>query len=235
MVKLKFLPPPDWLEVSLPDRHIALLTDDGSVLVFKVAQALVQQGWNVVVLSFPLSLLPNRGILPSEVSRVELEELSEECLQQQLLAIAKTFGSIAGFIHLHPLMDTHQSSEICYLETDEKIVKQVFLMAKHLKASLNTAAQLGYSCFCTVAHLDGAFGLEHRLDFGAISAGLFGLTKSLNQEWSSVFCRAIDLSSEIDVAQSAQYIVAELHDPDRCITEVAYSSQGRTTLGLETV
>jgi hypothetical protein len=48
-----------------------------------------------------------------------------------------------------------------------------------------------------------------------------------------VFCRAIDLSSDLDVDQSVQYILAELHDPNCLITEVGYSFQGRTTLVCE--
>jgi NAD(P)-dependent dehydrogenase (short-subunit alcohol dehydrogenase family) len=230
-VRLKILPPPDWLEHSLSNNHIALLTDDGSLMTSQLAQSLTDQGWNVVVLSFPLSLVPNR--LPLGVNRVELEDLSEAHLQQQLAAIAETYGPIAVFIHLHPIIQANSSSGICYSEINKAIVKQVFLMAKHLKSLLNASAEAGYSCFCTVTRLDGAFGLEQRVNFDAINAGLFGLTKSLNQEWSRVFCRAIDLSPHIDATHSAQHIVAELYDPDRCIAEVAYGSQGRTTLTLE--
>lgn len=132
-------------------------------------------------------------------------------------------------------MDIPKNNKINYLEIDKIIIKQIFWLAKHLKLSLNTAAELGYSCFCTVARLDGSFGLENQNNFSAISGGIFGLTKSLNQEWSKVFCRAIDLSAEIDLKQAAQYILAELHDADRCITEVAYNSQGRKTLTWETI
>lgn len=189
----------------------------------------------MIVISFPLSILPDRATLPLTVNRIELTDIRAEYLQQQLTAITKNFGLIAGFIHLHPIMDIPNTSQISYLEIDKIIIKQIFLLAKHLKLSLNTAAELGYSCFCTVAHLDGCFGLENRNNFSAISGGLFGLTKSLNQEWSKVFCRAIDLSTEIDIVQSAQFILAELHDVDRCITEVAYNSQGRKTLTWETI
>ena len=38
--------------------------------------------------------------------------------------------------------------------------------------------------------------------FGAVDGGLFGLTKTLNLEWESVFCRALDLSPDLDAAQS---------------------------------
>ncbi|BDA71523.1 hypothetical protein CAL7716_056890 [Calothrix sp. PCC 7716] len=49
-------------------------------------------------------------------------------------------------------------------------------------------------------------------------------------EWANVFCRAIDLSPQLDADTSARCIIAELHDPNRYLTEVAYGSHGRVTL-----
>ncbi len=229
-VKLKTLLQPDFLDFSLPEGHIGLITDDGSQITSKLAHSLIEQGWKVVVLSFPQSLIPQRSPLTTGVTRVTLENLSEEHLQEQLQAIASDYGAIGALIHLHPVFTANHTGIVPYLEQEKAIVKHVFLMAKHLKQSLNEAAQHGRSCFCTVAHLDGAFGLEHKVNFGAIGAGLFGLTKSLRWEWPKVFTRAIDLSPAIDAQQSAQHIIAELHDPNNYVAEVAYSSQGRVTL-----
>lgn len=115
--------------------------------------------------------------------------MTEELLQHKLSAIATNFGNIGAFIHIHPVFEVNQTPT--YLETEKAIVKHVFFMAKHLKQSLNEAARYERSCFLTVNRLDGAFGLEHnvypersrRVNFGAIGAGLFGLTKTLKWEW----------------------------------------------------
>ncbi len=230
---LKTLPRPDFLEFKLPEGHISLITDDGSLTTGQLAQSLIDQGWKVVVMSFPLSLMPKQLPLPTGVTRVTLANLSEDHLQQQLEAISTHCGMIGAFIHLHPLFAAEQTGRIPYLKEEKAIVKHVFLMAKHLKQSLNTAATQGRSCFCTVAHLDGAFGLEYKHNFGVIGAGLFGLTKSLRWEWPNVFTRAIDLSPTLEAQESAYYIVAELHDPNRYISEVGYSFQGRVTLIAE--
>lgn len=195
-----------------------------------MAQLLTEQGWKIVVLSFPQSLVPQHSPLPSGVNRVNLVDLSEEHLQQQLATISTQYGSIDAFIHLNPLFEVIYNGKIPYLEQEKAIVKHVFLIAKHLKKSLNDTTHSGRSCFCTVTRLDGAFGLGQNVSFGPISAGLFGLTKTLNWEWQQVFCRAIDLSPHIDAEQSAQHIFAELHDPNRYITEVAYNSHERVTL-----
>ncbi|WP_199331906.1 type I polyketide synthase [Anabaena lutea] len=230
-VKLKTLPRPDFWECKLPEGHISLITDDGSLTTTKLAHALVEQGWKVVVLSFPQTLVPQQLPLPLGVSRVIMANMSEQHLQLLLQSITTQHGKIGAFIHLHPQFNTENTGKISYLETEKAIVKQVFLIAKHLKPTLNTAADLeGRVSFCTVAHLDGTFGLEHKENFGVIGAGLFGLTKSLRWEWPKVFLRAIDLSPTLDPHQSAEYIVAELHDSNRYIGEVGYSSQGRVTL-----
>lgn len=221
---------PDRLIFSLPEPFICLLTDDGSLTTANLAQSLIKQGWPVVVLSFPPSVLSKPSPLPTGIKRFVLPELTEASVEQQLDKITKTYGSIGAFIHLHPCFSLTTFNEIHYLEADKMIVKQVFFMAKHLKKSLTEAASQGYGCFITAARLDGMFGLGQKNNFSAIAAGLFGLTKTVNLEWPSVFCRAIDLSPAVSPEPSAQYILAELHDPNRRIFEVGYSERGRATL-----
>jgi hypothetical protein len=83
----------------------------------------------------------------------------------------------------------------------------------------------------TVARLDGALGLSTNSAFSAIGGGLFGLTKTLNQEWQEVYCRALDLAPELSPEKVAQYILTELHDPNRLLVEVGYNAHGeRSTL-----
>jgi hypothetical protein len=230
LVQLSILPIPDRLKLHLPEGHIGLVTDDGTELTTQLVQTLIQQGWKIVVLSFPSSVIAQSAPLPADVPRVTLQALTETELEQKLALITSTYGSIAGFIHLHPSFQLPANQALTFIETEKDIVKQVFFMAKHLKSILNQTALTGHSCFYTVARLDGAFGLERSHNFGAIAAGLFGLTKSLGHEWQSVFCRALDISPAIDAAQAAQWIAVELQDPDRSIREVAYGVQGRTTL-----
>ena len=230
LVRLKTQPSPDFFDFTLPDEAVALITDDGSLTTSKLAHSLTERGWKVVVLSFPQFLIAERSSLPEGITRVLLKDLSEEHLKQHLAVIDANYGQIAAFIHLNPSIRDDQSKEIRYIEAEAALVKQVFVIAKHLKQPLNQAARQGRSCFITVAHLDGEFGTGRKTNFGAIGGGLFGLTKTLNQEWSPVFCRAIDLSPDLAPEQSVQYILAELHDPNRLITEVGYTFGRRTTL-----
>ncbi|MDB9375835.1 type I polyketide synthase [Nodularia sphaerocarpa] len=234
--KLQFLPPPDSLDFALPEGHVSVITDDGSLTTSQLAQSLSDRGGKVVVLSFPPSIVPQQSLLPPGVNRVVLADMTEELLQHKLSAIATHFGTIGAFIHIHPVFEGSQTP--AYSAQEKAIVKHVFFIAKHLKQTLNEVARYERSCFLTVNRLDGAFGLEHnihpersrRVNFTAIGAGLFGLTKTLKWEWPKVFTRAIDLSPAINAHQSAEYIIAEMHDPNLYISEVAYGSQGRVTL-----
>jgi hypothetical protein len=235
---LKPLPDPDWLDVPRPTAPVCILTDDGSPTTTKLADLLTHQGWKVVVLSFPATIVPHKSALSAGIERVILEDMSETHLQTQLTAIATRYGigdrgrgsEIGAFIHLNPLFSFSRQAGLVYDVAERAIAKCVFLVAKHLKPSLTTAAQTGRSYFLTVARLDGVFGTSHEVNFGAIGAGLFGLTKTLNQEWTQVFCRAIDLAPSLDPEVSAQCILAEMHDPNLGLMEVGYSSQGRVAL-----
>ncbi|MBU7586444.1 MAG: acyltransferase domain-containing protein [Nostoc sp. TH1S01] len=218
--QLKILPLPDSLEFSLPEGHICLITDDGSLTTSHVVQTLCDRGWKVVVLSFPQAIIAQQAPLPAGVERITLADMSEELLQHKLSAIATNIGTIGSFIHIHPQA----------VEQDKAIVKHIFFVAKHLKKSLTETANYTRSSFLAVARLDGAFGLEHNTNYGAIAGGLFGLTKTLRWEWPKVFARSIDLSPAIDAQNSAEHIIAELCDSNLYINEVAYGSQGRVTL-----
>jgi hypothetical protein len=105
-------------------------------------------------------------------------------------------------------------------------------MAKHLAGPLNQAGDHFRPAFLTVTRLDGRFGLGEGSDFAPITGGLFGLVKTLNLEWERVFCRAIDLSPDLNPAESAFLVIAEMHDPNRLVMEPGYNLQGRATLTL---
>ncbi|MBW4528439.1 MAG: SDR family NAD(P)-dependent oxidoreductase [Phormidium tanganyikae FI6-MK23] len=233
------LPPPDWLDFSLPVQSVCLVTDDGSPLTVQLVQKLTTQGWQVVVLSFPETLVaqPQPSTLP--LPRIVLKDLSEAHLKQQLDAITQQYGSIAIFIHLQPRFETspiaatpEHSQIMLHHPAATATLKHLFFIAKYLKRSLMEAAQYHRSCFLTVTRLDGEFGLKSASLNSAdmLSGGLFGLTKTVNLEWSQVFCRAIDIAPDCSVTTAAQQIVQELHDPDRLIAEVGYGAAGRVTL-----
>ncbi|MFN4955268.1 MAG: beta-ketoacyl synthase N-terminal-like domain-containing protein, partial [Aphanizomenon sp.] len=217
IAKLQQLPIPDSLEFSLSDNHIALITDDGSDITNKLATNLIAKGWKTVVLSFP----GIESTVNEDINKVVLTDWNEETLEHHLKQIADNYGTVAAFIHLQPATP---------LNVDKSILLHVFLIAKYLKEPLKKASKFGRSCFINVAHLDGEFGLGETHNFSAIAGGLFGLSKTINQEWENVFCRSIDLNPDLDTETSVKHILAEIYDPNLLIQEVGYSSKGRVNL-----
>ena len=83
-----------------------MLTDDGSNLTIQVAQALLQQQWKVIVLSFPPSIVTPTVNFPEKINRVVLRNMEELHLKEQLAAISEEYGEIGAFIHLNPVNST---------------------------------------------------------------------------------------------------------------------------------
>lgn len=216
------LPAPDYLEFQMSQLGACVITDDGSPLTEQVVQRLSDQGWPVVVLQFPGTLVkitPSSAITERLPLAVIDQKLVESSLQQQLSTIARTHGSIHTFIHLHPQDPV----------SDKGVVKAVFFLAKQLRPFLVQPGQRERRSFITVTQLDGELGLGSGSS-RTVSGGLFGLTKTLRLEWPTVFCRAVDVAPEFSVAEVANVLLAELHDPNVFIREVGHGRSGRMTL-----
>jgi hypothetical protein len=155
----------------------------------------------------------------------------EEQVPELLCTLTEQYGSLGAFIYLHP---THwQDSESDAGLAEKAALKQVFLLLRHLKQPLQQAAQQERGALLMVTRLDGSLGISLNNDFSPLAGGVFGLLKTLYQEWESVFCRAIDMAPSLNTKQSVRCILAELYDPSPLPVEVGYSSEGRTTLVAE--
>jgi acyl transferase domain-containing protein/acyl carrier protein len=225
-VQLKALPQPDSLDLTIPENHFVLITNDGSEVTHRLVAKLADKGCKTVVLTFPYL----ESNLSEEIAQIRLNDWHEETLQEHLTELTTKFGCVGGFIHLHPYFNHNSNNN---LGIDKAIVQHVFLIAKHLKEDLNQLAKKERACFFAVVRLDGELGTAKTHNFSPISGGLFGLTKSLNQEWPEVFCRTLDLSPDLDADTTVKHILAELQDPNLLVTEVGYNKTNRFTLVAE--
>ena len=186
-------------------------------------------------MQYPQNILKSHSYLPGDIERVVLSDMSENHLQTRLKELSANGGEVAVYIHLAPPEHILNSNDADPDEIHKTILKHTFLMAKHLKPDLNNAAKQGRGVFMTVTHLDGEFGLGKEAEFQPVEGGLAGLVKTLNLEWQAVFCRAIDLNPALGSDRTTDYIVAELFDPNRLMTEVGYTTDGRHTLVVNPV
>jgi hypothetical protein len=167
--------------------------------------------------------------MPENIRCVQMEDLTETGIQNTLIKIQQEYGPAGMYIHLDPPGTEERSLN----EVENTVARTTFLVAKYLMKNLTESSRLNYAAFVTVTHLDGEFGLTTSGLFEPVSGSLFGLVKTLNLEWEKVFCRAIDLSPDVNIATAVEHIMAELYDPNRLISEVGYSNKGRFTLVVE--
>ena len=202
-----------------------------------LADALSKQGWTPAILRFSeISAFVNkkRKAFAKDTTFIELTSSAETELQSSLKSFSEKHGSIGGFIHLHPV--SKSSSESNLEDGTNVFLKQAFLSAKNICSSLQKAAESGKrrSHFLAVTRLDGELGMGSG-QFGAVSSGLSGLTKTAGVEWPDVFCRFVDLQPKLKDEIAANCILQELHDPDLRINEVGYSSSGKAGTSRMTV
>ena len=216
----------------MPSRdQTCLITDDGTPLTRTLVSALEQKGWNrIVILALPKALIPPSEIESKAAHSFVLKKADEPYLTETLGQIQQTHGPIFSFVHLHPLQSFDLSAKERFSKKEKQVLKLVFLIAKHLAKPLNEAASKQRTVFMTVARINGKLGYQIDSDASPIAGGLFGLLKTANIEWEPVFCRALDLSPEINDRDASQKIIAEMSDSDCRISEVGYTPTERYTL-----
>ena len=233
IVKIQILPEPDFLEFDMAEGEICLVTDDGTEMTAALCDALCKKGWKVAVLSFPKDMVAGQSSLTQGVDRILLEDMKEETLESAVKAVESDLGHVGGFIHLDPCpllkSDSESEQKLVFPENEKDILTHVFLMAKLMKDSLVSHKPADRRFFMTIARIDGKFGISGESS-NLISGGLFGLSKTLNLEWPSVFCRGVDIDPDMDVDATVSAIISEIHDPDQRIRETAYGTDGRITL-----
>lgn len=219
---LRYLPAPDALQV--PQEGITLVINDGSALTPALCVDLADKGHQVVVLTFSTGSAMSNQPLQAGIAEHSLFDRSEEtiaCLLSQLP------DSVSQCIYLHPRIASAVDVGTFAPEQEITWLKTAFLLAKLLKFTLTAEHWKTRPAFVIVVRQDGAFGTRNAGQEAILGGGLFGLVKSLNLEWPSVFCRAIDLSSELASTKAAETIRQELNDADQGLVQVAYDESGR--------
>ena len=104
-----------------------------------------------------------------------------------------------------------------------------------MQPALNDLGKQQRANFLTITRLDGKIGLGGRGNISVVGGGLNGLTKSLNLEWTPVYCRAVDIQPELPANIIATQVIAELHDADITTVETGYSENGRCTITTDSI
>ena len=202
------LPRPFQWSQEETEGQVVLLTHDGTEVTQQLSQALIQQGWRVVVLCLPGIEAPEQA----HVTTLSLAQIGDQAVQQ-MLEQAQRQGSLRWFIHLHPAAPGR-----------EDIVQAVFWIAKHLQPIFAQYPQERCG-FLAALRLDGTLGYGTATAPDWVAAGVPGLVKSLNREWPTVYCRAVDLHPQLSAEQVVERLLVEWQDTHVAIAEVGYDAQ----------
>jgi NAD(P)-dependent dehydrogenase (short-subunit alcohol dehydrogenase family) len=222
-VELKYLPQPDQLEFSMPTSHVIVVTNEGSALTPIVISKLREKGNQVVALN--LSGIKN----PINGNAITLSGSTDQDVAKAIQEVQSNYGKIGSLIHLHPHFEFQGSNFTQHFSIEKEVLKTLFFIAKHVKQDLNELGVKQRANFLTITRTDGKLGQGKRGNISVIAGGIPGLVKSLNLEWSPVFCRAVDIQPELSIDMIADQLIAEYQDANVSIVEVAYSEKGRET------
>lgn len=217
------MPQPDKLEFTLPTSHVVLVSNDGSDLTSQVISTLKEKGNQVVTLN--LNGINN----PISNNAITLSDSSDQSVANALQEIHEKYGKIGSFIHLHPHFEFQAPNFTKHFSAEKDILKTLFFIAKHVQKDLNDLGENQRANFLTCTRMDGKLGQGKRGNTSIVGGGITGLVKCLNLEWSPVFCRAVDIQPELSADQLVKQLMAEYHDANVSIVEVAYSEEGRKT------
>ncbi len=142
--------------------------------------------------------------------------------------------SLEGACGLVIIPDLERLSDDGSNPEDLVLLKDAFLLSRHVAPELLGASESGAALFASVTRLDGTFGLSGSPLSKPVSGALAGLVKTAALEWETVRCRALDISPEWDdMNEIAALTVSELIALESVdAVEVGISPKGCTTLGI---
>ncbi|WP_345888242.1 SDR family NAD(P)-dependent oxidoreductase [Shewanella algae] len=227
-VSLKKLPAADRFsgasaEALFAANSCALLLDDGHNAGV-LAKKLTDSGISVTLVR--PAATDSQSALDSKLPILTLAS-NDDAGVEALIAGLKQ--QVAIYIHLQPQLPREQLGELMPLNITAKTQVQLsFLFAKHLSPAWQTPTK-GRRAFITVARMDGQLGFSGQ-PCELNQSALFGLTKTLAQEWPQVHCRALDLAPELDASALASQVMDALYSPSQDPLEWGKSAAGRVTL-----
>ncbi|WP_219160485.1 type I polyketide synthase [Shewanella algae] len=227
-VSLKKLPAADRFsgasaEALFAANSCALLLDDGHNAGV-LAKKLTDSGISVTLVR--PAATDSQSALDSKLPILTLAS-NDDAGVKALIAGLKQ--QVAIYIHLQPQLPREQLEELMPLNITAKTQVQLsFLFAKHLSLTWQAPTK-GRRAFITVARMDGQLGFSGQ-PCELNQSALFGLTKTLAQEWPQVHCRALDLAPELDASALASQVMDALYSPSQDPLEWGKSAAGRVTL-----
>jgi len=223
---LKALPTLNEKVTEQANQPVCIVTDDGSDVSKILIQRMKKLGWRVKVATFDDIAGIGFKSNEQESDRIFLKDIAAAKVAVE--SIHNRYGGIDAFIYIHPVFDNREGDDF-FSQPTEYLVKQLFLMAGVLKQPLLDSGKLERPAWVTVNRLDGQFGYGDAKIADPLQGSVFGLVKTLAQEWPNVHCKALDISPKLAINDAVEAILLEMQNFDG-VTECGYCHQGRFTV-----
>lgn len=228
----QIIPLPDCDEqIFAVNRHWLIVDEDKSVSDDVIKQ-LTARGQTVSVLALHPAISKNKK-QQKLLAFYHLAQCDETTLDNAINKIEQERGVIDGVIWLQAVPEKVGKVADVFSEKGYRSLEITFLLAKRLQESL-TRGEEQSGWFFVISRGDGQFSLSKTTDLNEILySAISGLIKSLNIEWKTTFCRALDIDVRLKSSEVANVLLQELQDVNRDLAEVGRTEQGeRISLSL---
>lgn len=209
-------------------KGLVIVTLDRDEVAIKICKELEENGFIPIILNI-------EGVEADikEYPLYNIEALHEQDILKTIEKIITQHSlKLTGFIHIATL--SYDKTLNMYREFE--INKAIFLIAKYFYLySDKDLKEDEKKFFINVLRMDGFLGTKGTAP-NIMLGGLFGLGKSLCDEWKDTLVKTIDIQRECDNKMTVKYIMEELQAGDSSCPEVGRDIDGeRYSLGLNNI
>ncbi|MDY6935352.1 MAG: SDR family NAD(P)-dependent oxidoreductase [Spirochaetota bacterium] len=186
-----------------------IITDDGKGVAKSLSRVFSENKANVEIIDF-------NGIETEDELMRRVEEV-------------KRLGKINGFVHLVPLRESKNLTDLSFDEWRQLTfhsVKGLFILTKAIQMDLLDNAGSKSAFVLTATSMGGSFGFEDFQVNEPTSGGVAGLTKALNKELEGVLVKTVDFLIKGKPSSISRTIFNEIQYGDERV-EVGYSGKRR--------
>ena len=197
---------------------VALVVDDGTSAAGAVVSALRAASMAVHVLALPGVATTAAG--PDARSVRELPSWDEATLTGAVRALVAEAGRLDLCLQFCGAPAVTMSDAV-------RRMTHAVLVAKAVQGHLHASVQNGRSAYLVLSRADTG----NRLSDAALG-GVSGLARTLALEADTLFCRAVDVGSDLSDASVASVVTSEAADVDTTLTDVRYVAGRRSRSAL---
>ncbi|WP_428242097.1 SDR family NAD(P)-dependent oxidoreductase [Gynuella sp.] len=217
-----------------PESTIILFSED-SELTEILARELLKLGSKPIIITWKEQTFDFQNINES-CAVIELGGSHETHFEEVFKIVSGLTTEIHGILYLMPVHNKENHWESAWDHQITAMVRGAFFAAKYFyhTALSNLPPEQHHSrFFMALTRIDGKLGTGDQFCGRFTQGGLFGLMKSIKQEWDQVFCHAVDIDPDCSAINAADILFKELAAPDSDTHETGWKNGQRITLTLK--